>query len=93
MLITYDHIQMFKIRKALSLTQAEFGALLGMSAVNVHYIEKGEQRLSEHYKDKLRNELGIDAKRAAELIIDYDEMNSLAGDKARALRKMKLGGE
>lgn len=84
-----NHVTFFKIRKALALTQAELGALLGMSSVNIHYIEKGESKLSGHHKAILRDELGIDEQRTQELIEQYDEINNLAGDRERALHKIK----
>ena len=84
-----NHTEIFKVRKALGLTQRELGAILGLSAVSIHLVEKGELRLSESYQEILRNELGIDRKKADLLIAQYDEQQSLAGDKARALYKLK----
>lgn len=89
MTVNYDHITVFKVRRALGLSQREFGAILGMSGVNVHYIEKGEQSLADHYIAILRNDLGLDAVRVAELVEKYDAGEKTVGAKARALHKIE----
>ena len=89
-MLNLNHNEISKIRKALGLTQQELGAILGLSAVSIHYVEKGELRLSKSYQEILRNELGIDRKKADLLISQYDEQQNLAGDKARALYKLKI---
>lgn len=86
----FNHIEIYKIRKALSLTQVELAAILGISSVSVHLIEKGDLRLSERFQVILRDELGIDRARADELIRQYNEKKSIAGAKARAMYKLKI---
>lgn len=72
----YSGEDVFKIRKALGLTQVEFGALIGVTGAGVHYIEKGHIDFSDEHKRQLR-EAGINDRKAGELIRQYDAAQAI----------------
>lgn len=91
MVMNIDHITMKKIRKALRLTLDEMGALMNMSGVNLHHIEKGNRLLKREHVDFLRKEIGLTAGKIAVLVAAYDTEESIIGNKERARFKAGRG--
>jgi len=81
MAISYKDFQ--KVRKALGLTQRQMGAVLGMSGVNLHFIETGQSPLRNEHIDRLKEELGIDVTKAKELVRQYDHVQKVVSNKVR----------
>ncbi|NIK13142.1 helix-turn-helix domain-containing protein [Alkalibacillus almallahensis] len=90
----WNNEQIRKVRTALGLTLKEFAALIGMSAVNLYYVEQGKHKLQSEYIEILEDKLGITPRRAKRLVRQF-EMEQVAethGELAIAkLDKVKLG--
>ncbi|MGP4074139.1 helix-turn-helix domain-containing protein [Piscibacillus sp. B03] len=85
----WDNIKLNKVRKALGLSLAEMGALLNMSGVSVHHVERGNYVLQPQYVDSLEKIYGLTPEKVTLLMDHYDAERSAVGDKERAIVKLK----
>jgi transcriptional regulator with XRE-family HTH domain len=84
-----DYKTLHKIRKALRLTLDEMGALMGMTGVMLHHIEKGNRRLKREHIDRLAQEIGLTDEKVAALVAAYDAEEAIVGHKERAQFKVR----
>lgn len=71
MTITADTL--FKLRKLYRLSQAELGALCGVSDAFINQIERGKRNVSERVRCAVTKELEITPDKLARLLTIYDE--------------------
>lgn len=73
-MITADNLR--KIRLVYRLSQAEFGALAGVSASYINQVERGKCCLSDRVRRALTDELEMTPDKLAQILRLYDEMNN-----------------
>ncbi|WP_411953588.1 helix-turn-helix domain-containing protein [Alkalibacillus sp. S2W] len=90
----WTSVQVKQVRLSLGLTLKEMAALIGMSDVNLHYIEQGKHSLGYDYIAILEDDYGLSTQRVNRLMRQYHAEQSAETDKERAaakLDKIKLG--
>lgn len=84
MRLTADDI--YKIRKVYRLTQAELGALLGVTASYINQIEHRQKPVTQRIAERLTHELALTPAKLAMLLAIYDEYDgSRLGRRAQAI--------
>ncbi|MEK6993455.1 helix-turn-helix transcriptional regulator [Paenibacillus sp. FSL K6-1566] len=71
MTITAD--TMFKLRKVYRLSQAEIGAMCGVSDAFINQIERGKRSLSDRIKHGLIREFELTPEKLARVLAIYEE--------------------
>jgi transcriptional regulator with XRE-family HTH domain len=73
MIITAD--TMHRLRKVYRLTQAELGALCGVSDAFINQIERGKRNVTERIARAINTEFELTQSKLARIIEIYDETN------------------
>jgi len=71
MVITADTV--YKLRKVFRLTQAEFGALCGVSDAFINQIERGKRSVSERLRIRMIDKLELTPERVSHLLAVFNE--------------------